>query len=327
MDKLEELEKKILELKLNDKILVFPTKLREMINASKELLAKEKTPYVSFIALYPIGTKVIIPGISEQLKDDTVAKLDEEEAGGKTKIKEIKLKGIDAIILPIRPTADTIVGQWQSVEGMNLGGGLGEYIKWKGYKALSGIASTILPQEVVFAMKSGAFGGGIDNPHDKLAYAGHARRNFDLAWEFMKPRNREEEEILAQIVSVFRITSVGAYGDYVITPPINWRVEFSSFPSYKKYLVYRRCGISNITTQFGGNDGNFKAMESGLPFLNLSISFNELDYIGVNGNKKKDLYLKPNFNFGVDESTRTPTEKELEKQKNNREKQKKLFSK
>jgi len=293
--------------------LVFPSKLEDYINESgSNAEKKDLDAYVSFVKFVPSSPKIIVPEIEEEA--ETTSKKDslKKEDDVKVKIQELSI-GVDAIILPIRPTEDTINGSWQSVEGMGFGN-LGSYLSWKLKKTLGGIASTILPQEAVFAMKSGMFGGGIDNPHDILAFAGHSRRSFTIAWDFMKPANRRDEEILTQIVSIFRMSSLGSYGHYVIGPPVSWKVDFYSLPKYPQYLRYRRCGFNSVSAKFGG-DERFHAMESGMPFLSLSLDIGELDYP-----VKDDVWLKKADNSLIrNKELRELTAEEKEGQQKNNE--------
>ena len=283
---------------------VYPHKLRDIINTA----GKNGRDQASFVKFTPSASKVIVPTIIPE--PETKSKKVKDDDPNKVKIKYIDV-GIKGIFLPIKPTEDTVVGSWQSVEGMGFTG-IEEYATWKGYKALSGILLTILPQEAVFAMKSGVFGGGIDNPHDRLAFAGHSRRSFQIAWEFMKPANAEEEETLNSIISIFRMTSLGNYGKYVIAPPPAWQISFHSFPNYKTYLAYRRCGFASVNVKFGG-EGDFHAMESGMPFMSLSLDVNELDYP-----VRDDMWIKP-IKQRVELETEDLSEADREKLKANNE--------
>jgi len=107
-----------------------------------------------------------------------------------------------------------------------------------------------------------------------------------MAWTFTKPENKRDAEILNDIASIFRMCSVGGYGNWVITPPPTWKIEFYSMPAYPRFLRYARCGIE-ATVQFGGGDDEFKAMEDGQPFLSLSLQCSNLNYDTPN-----DLWIK-----------------------------------
>ena len=254
------------DLKITEKTLVYPHNLRDLINSSSE------SDPVAFVKFTPKSPKITVPRLTEKPLDPSTV-----ETGQDDQIEIIEQSiAVDAVFLPIRPVQDDLSGNWQSIEGMGLGN-LGAYLKWKMYKSLSGVASTVLPQEAVYAMKTGVFGGGIDNPHDRLAFGGHQRRTFNIAWEFLKPVNRSEEQTLIQIASLFRMGTLGGYGAYVIAPPMYWEVSFSSFPSYKNFLRYGRVGFQSCSITFGGDD-DFHAMESGMPFLQMSLACSELDY-------------------------------------------------
>jgi len=236
--------------------LIYPHKLEEMIN-------NDESEPASYIRLIPLMTKRTV---------DVAAQLTKES------MKPMK---ISQIILPIMPVEDVIQNNWTSVQGTHL---LAEYMKYGKIKGVAKYAAFkaertlggLLPAEIAYAMKQGFRGSGVDNPHEKVLYAGHNRRSIPMAWEFMKPESEEEEETLRIILEFIRMTAVGAYGEQVITAPISWKIEFVSEP-YENFLMYRRCGIDNVTVRFGG-DGSFKAMESGMPFASLSMSMNELDY-------------------------------------------------
>jgi hypothetical protein len=186
---------------------------------------------------------------------------------------------IKSIILPMPPSVtDNLSGNFQSVEGLGmLSRGLGEYIKWKGYKILGSLGG-MLPQEVVAGIKSGLFGGGIDNPHDKLLYAGHNRRSFDLNYEKMLPTSREEEEVMRRIINIFRMSSIGNYSREVIQAPISWDVEFHSSID-NVILRYVDCQISSNNSTWGGDSESFERMESGYPVPGINITMNEMNYI------------------------------------------------
>lgn len=274
-----EINKKIKEFGITEKTLVYPHELRDMINNSSE-----QDP-VAFIKFTPSAPKVIMPAIKKEKQSD---KLNTEEEKVEIEPQQIF---IDSIFLPIKPANDEISAGWQGVEGMGLGDKWA-YAKWKLYKSFSGIANAVLPSEVVYAMKTGKFGGGIDNPHERQAFTGHQRRNFTIAWDFLKPTSREEEETLTRIVSMFRMSALGGYGAYVITPPISWNISFNSFPGYKNFLVYNRCGFTTVASTFGG-EGDFHAMESGMPFLSLSLTGGELDYVS-----QKNVWIRPTTDLG-----------------------------
>jgi len=283
--------KEIFETTSDNKALVFPLKLKNYIN--------EDADFASFVKFTPKASKFKIPTLEDIKKNENSSS--KSEAG---KVEEVPVSvPLDCIILPIRPTVDTLTANWQGVEGAGaLAGGWTNYLTWKGAKALSGIASTILPQELVLAYKAGFLGSAIDNPHEKLLFAGHERRTFDIAWEFLKPESEEDEKVLSDIISIFRKTSVGTYETLVIGPPPTWEIEFYSFPMTDPYLIYEKCGVS-ASVGFGGDGNEFKAMESGMPFMSLSLSITELDYptekiLGVNSKKsttktKKNVEIEP----------------------------------
>lgn len=249
--------------------LFFPYKLRDVIN--------DVSIPVAFVQFSPINEIQIMPQIDDISNlEKNIIKEDAKEIE-KTKVI-VKLK---SITLPIRPVSDTITGEYQSVEGVGkIEQGLGKYILWKGYKALSGAIGGVIPSEIAIAAKTGLLGGGIDNPFDKLLFSGHQRRSQDFTWDFMKPANKEEERTLRAIINIFRKSSLGHYGDYVIGPPPKWKVEFYSQPTFetKPFLRYKSCGISNCTVKFGGDGDDFNAMESGVPFMSLNLSLSELEY-------------------------------------------------
>jgi len=257
-----DVNKYIKDLKITDRTLIYPFELKDAINSSIT------SQSISFVKFTPSSPKIKMPVLVK--KSDTG--IPQEES---TEVKEQQVM-IDAIFLPIKPIVDSLSSNWSNVQGMGLGS-LSEYLKWRAYKGLSGVMSRVLPEEVAIAMKTGAFGGGIDNPHDRQLYSGYSRRNFSVGWEFLKPTSREEEDVLTKIISFFRMSSMGGYGKLVITPPISWNVSFNSFPGYKNFLLYRRVGLQDVSVTFGG-DGEFSAMSSGMPFMNLSLTCAELDF-------------------------------------------------
>jgi len=258
--------------------LVFPAKLKNLIN--------DRENQISFVRFYPIAEIQIMPNV-EELKNDKKAEV-------KKDLKEVEKKPVNitlnSITLPIKPVSDSLTGEYQSIEGLGkLQQGLGDYIVWKGYKALSGALGGMVPSEIAIAAKTGLLGGGIDNPHDKSLFSGHQKRSQNFSWDFLKPANKEEERELISILNVFRKSSLGSYGKVVISPPPKWKVEFYSGPLYdtsKPFLRYKSCGITNCVVNFGGDTENFNAMESGLPFISLSMTLSELEYP-----TKKDVEL------------------------------------
>lgn len=267
-----DINKMLLKLKATERTLTYPRRLKREIDNSKA------NDPVAFVKLTPMSTKVTVPdvkyeNIASKKNETPVEKALSDEP--KLKVVEESIK-VDAIILPIRPVDDDLTGQYSQVEGMALGS-IGAYMGWKMYKSMAGVASAVLPQEVVIAMKTGIFGGGLDNPHDRMLFAGHQRRSFSLKYDFMKPENEKDERTLGQIVSLLRMSVLGGYGKFVITPPLQWKVSFHCFPNYPNFLQYERCGLTNAQVAFGGQE-QFHAMESGMPFLSLSLSFAELDY-------------------------------------------------
>jgi len=277
-----EQNKIIKELNITEKTLCYPFALKDAINN-----AKSGNEPVAFVKFTPSSPKIIMPVIKKE-----VQKKDLKTTEPKVEIKEQQIY-VDAIFLPIRPISDEISAQWTKIEGMALGN-ISAYLKWKLYKSLSGVANAVLPSEVVYAMKTGQFGGGIDNPHERLAFAGHERRNFTIAWEFMKPESREEEEMLTKIISMFKMSALGGYSATVITPPISWEVSFNSFPDYKNFVKYKRVGFTTVNSTFGG-EGDFHAMQSGMPFVSLTLTGSELDYP-----TQKDVWMRPSGKTLID---------------------------
>ena len=250
--------------------LVFPTKLRDIIN--------ENEP-IAFVQFSPLAELTVIPQIDD-LSNTSEDKIKDDAKLMEKKPVPVQLK---SITLPIRPVTDSITGEYQSVEGLGkLREGMASYIAWKGYKKLSGLIGSVVPSEIAIAAKTGLLGGGIDNPHDKLLFAGHQRRSQDFSWDFLKPANKDEEAVLRAIVNVFRKSSLGSYGPLVIGAPPRWKVEFYSGPMFvkggKPFLRYKSCGIQNCAVKFGGETDDFNAMESGMPFISLSLSLSELEY-------------------------------------------------
>jgi hypothetical protein len=277
-----EQNKIIKELNITEHSLTYPFALRDAINN-----AKSGNEPVAFVKFTPSSPKVIMPVIKKE-----VQKKDLKTTEPKVEIREQQVY-VDAIFLPIKPISDEISAQWTKIEGMGLGNKWA-YAKWKLYKSLSGVANAVLPSEVVYAMKTGAFGGGIDNPHDRLAFGGHERRNVTIAWEFMKPESREEEEVLTKIISMFKMSALGGYSATVITPPISWEVSFNSFPDYKNFVKYKRVGFTTVNSTFGG-EGDFHAMQSGMPFVSLNLTGSELDYP-----TQKDVWMRPSGQTLID---------------------------
>ncbi|HQL66764.1 MAG TPA: hypothetical protein PK151_04375 [Caldisericia bacterium] len=277
-----EQNQKIKELNITEKTLCYPFALKDAINN-----AKSGNEPVAFVKFTPSSPKIIMPVIKKE-----VQKKDLKTTEPKVEIKEQQIY-VDAIFLPIRPISDEISAKWSNIEGMALGN-ISAYLKWKLYKSLSGVANAVLPSEVVYAMKTGQFGGGIDNPHERLAFAGHERRNFTIAWEFMKPESREEEEMLTKIISMFKMSALGGYSATVITPPISWEVSFNSFPDYKNFVKYKRVGFTTVNSTFGG-EGDFHAMQSGMPFVSLTLTGSELDYP-----TQKDVWMRPSGKTLID---------------------------
>lgn len=289
-----EQNQKIKELNITEKTLCYPFALKDAINN-----AKSGNEPVAFVKFTPSSPKVIMPSVRKELQKK------ELKQGEEDKLKYVQQQlFVDAIFLPIRPVSDELSAEWTKIEGMGLGNKWA-YAKWKLYKSLSGVANAVLPSEVVYAMKTGAFGGGIDNPHDRLAFAGHQRRNFTIAWEFMKPESREEEEILTKIVSMFRMSALGGRGAMVITPPISWEVSFNSFPDYKNFVKYKRVGFTTVNSTFGG-EGDFHAMQSGMPFVSLSLTCSELDYP-----TQKDVWMRPSGQTLIDTDFESDTADDL----------------
>ncbi len=270
------LKDNISALRLSEKTLTFPHDLKNLINDSNN-------NNISFVMFVPTSPKIIKPNITPV---PITSQFSLTDMANKVEMKYNPI-GVDAIILPIRPTEDSIMSTWEQKEGMAMFDSGTNATNYLAYKALSGISSK-LSENAIIALKSKLFGGGLDNPHDKMIYSGHMRRTFQIAWEFMKPSSKEDEKTLNNIVSIFRMTSMGGYSSTVITPPANWRISFHSLPDYENYLVYKRSAFSNVSVKFGG-DGEFHAMKSGMPFLSLSLDVNELDYPS-----REDVVLKGN---------------------------------
>lgn len=266
------------ELQIQKDILVYPLQLRDMI-LKLDSIGTEK-PIISFVEFSPLVETIKIPTVKEFMTETTNPKtkktMSKKETTVSVEIKKQKL-AIDSIILPIKPIEDTLDGSWSPIEGMGFGS-YKDYFQWKLMKGLTGVASTILPQEVVIAMKQGVFGSAIDNPHEKLMFSGNTRRSFSIGWNFMKPRNRNEERLLVLIANLLRIGSIGTYGKMLIYPPITWSVKFHSLPDYPSFLRYDRCGFASVAVKFGGSGDNFNAMSSGFPFLSITINVNELEF-------------------------------------------------
>ena len=238
--------------------LVFPTKLRKLLE--DEDYDKKSA---CFIRLKPLFKKVV-PNINEKTTKET--------------LEDLKL---NSIIMPILPVEDNIVNQWGSVEGAQLltgelsFGKAFDYLKWQGMRAVS----AAVPGAISETLKQAVGGGSTINPYDKVLYQGQMRRSIPLTFNFLKPESREDEKILRSIINIFRAYSVGSYYKLIIGNPIYWKVEFISYPDYENFLVYKQCGIENLSINFGSNGDEFKAMKSGMPFIgSISITFNEIYY-------------------------------------------------
>jgi hypothetical protein len=260
-----------LDYDVENNVLVYPNRMRSLINEGTPNSTKDP---ISFVLFRPMIIQQQYPTWEEQEKSGD-QKLDANTQSTKEKI--IPPEGVRAIILPIRPVTDSITADWQPVEGMGFGS-VGDYIKWKGYKAITGVLGGMIPSEVAIAAKSKFFGGGIDNPHSKLMFAGHQRRNFEIAWDFLKPENEQDEKDLESIISIFKKCMIGGYGKYVIFPNMFWEVSFYSMPNYKAFFRYKKAVILNCTNPMGGSGDEFKAMESGLPFMSLQLSVGEYNF-------------------------------------------------
>ena len=285
----QDFKKELEAMDISGGVLVFPNALRKRIDddhvkafeAEFEGLDVSGSA-VSFIKFTPRSYSVRVPVLAPKKKKDKEGKQIVE--------KKIINTGIDAIILPIRSTTDSIDNDFSSVEGLGFRD-LGKYLLWRLKKGGMGMISAPLPKEVAISMKRGIFGGGMDNPHDDMLYGGYQRRTFDLSWEFLKPVNQEEEELLMKLVSIFRMSSIGGYGELVITPPVTWDISFHSLPNYPSYLRFKKCAF-DCEVVFGGDSDGFKAMESGAPFISLSLKVQELVRAS-----RKDLWIKPTDNF------------------------------
>ena len=188
---------------------------------------------------------------------------------------------------------DTITQNYQGYEGANYKGGILAFLERKGAGALN----AALPSELAYAIRTNFFGGGIDNPHEKILYAGHQRRNFTISWDFLKPDNLEDEKILLDIINIFRRNSIGYYENVIIKPPTYWNIEFyiqTEGSAVKPILVYKQCGFSNVAVTYGGQGEGFKVLKSGTPLLSLSMDISEVEYP-----------TKDDVTYGVDGTIRT----------------------
>ena len=243
---------------------VFPLKLKELLEED------DLSSSACFIRLKPRFYKVV---------PDIVNKVTKETLEG------LKL---NSIIMPIMPVEDTIQNQWGSVEGAQLlagGASLPKAIDYAKWMLLRG-ASAALPDAISATLKQSYFKGATINPYDKMIYQGHQRRSIPITFNFLKPESAEDEKNLRSIVNLIRTLSVGSYSGIIITQPIQWDLEFVSLPDYDRFLKYTRCGIESVSVKFGGDGENFNAMKTGMPFLSLSVVFNELYYP-----TKKDLVI------------------------------------
>lgn len=273
--------------KVGSNIIVFPQKLEEWIKNQGNSIDDIDQGQVAFIRFK--FSRNIIRTI--EVDDAKVAQIEKDIREGKIKesdyngekgdVIEVTEPPIQEIILPIRPVEDTLSGNWRGVEGLKLlQESFGKYLGWKIMKEMSGIASKTLPHEVMVAVKQGVLGGGLDNPHEALLYAGHERRSFSISYDFMKPESAEDEKRLVAILDTFRVCSIGNYDGYVITPPPLVTVSFVSLPNYNNFMRYTNCGIQSCKVSYGGTKGDaFNAMQSGLPFATLSLTFGEMDYV------------------------------------------------
>ena len=269
--------------------IIYPSKLEDWIKSNGNTGADITEGSVAFIRFKLSQTKIKQITVDEAKieaaeKSIKEGKLDynTEDETYKDDIKSIE-PPISEIILPIVPVTDTTSGSWTGVEGLGLlQQGFGKYLSWKFLKGLSGIASTVLPKEIMVAFKNKVLGGGLDNPHEKLMYSGHERRSFDVAYTFMKPESKTDELRLKAIIDTFRVCSVGGYGDLVISPPPTISVDFVSLPIYNNFLRYGRCGLQSCVITYGGEGEQFAAMKSGMPFVTISLTFGELDYVTPN---------------------------------------------
>lgn len=262
--------------KTNESQLVYPSILGKLI--------KDPTYDPPFIELVPKKKILDKEYIEKKIETELIN-------GTKTTKKDTYKKPIDKIgidsngkiikqiILPMMPQiVDTLSGNFSQVEGMGmLAKGVDAYLKWKGFKMLSSLGGA-LPQEVALALKSGIFGAAVDNPHDKLLYAGHNRRTFNINYNNLKPVSEADEQILKTIINILKQESIGTYEPYVVHGPASWDVSFHSSID-TVCLKYYGCQISNFEETLGGEGEGFARMNSGFPITGFSISMTEMDYV------------------------------------------------
>jgi len=238
--------------------LVFPLKLKTFIQN------EDYSKSACFIRFIPKFKKVV-SDIANKVTKETLEPM-----------------SFSSIIMPILPVEDTLSNQWGSVEGAKLlageitGGKVIEYSSWLAARSLG----AGVPEAVRTRVTKALTGGTTINPFDKLLYQGHQRRSINLTFNFLKPESKEDELNLRSIANLFRTLSIGSYDSLVIKNPILWNVEFVSYPDYSGFLKYKKCGIGDVTVRFG-DDGEFKAMKSGMPFMSLSMSINETEYPSI----------------------------------------------
>ena len=269
--------------KVKSPVLVYPQKLEDWIKGQGNTLDAITQGHVAFVRFKLKRSVVKTVKVDEAKITEAEKEFKEGKSISNTSEQGDSITSIEPpiqeIILPIRPIDDSLSGNWTAVEGLALlQQSFGKYLGWKFIKSMSGVASRILPQEVMVAFKQGILGSSIDNPHEVLLYSGTNRRTFEIAYEFLKPESEEDEKRLVAILDTFRACSIGSYGEYVISPPPTLDVEFISLPGYNNFLRYTNCGIQNCSVTFGGAGDQFNAMESGLPFASIALQFGELFY-------------------------------------------------
>ena len=260
--------------------LIYPLVLKDLINDNEI-----KAPFVKLIPKTSRIRKTNETFDVEIEQDGQTKKTSVPKQKQEAPIKLLKYEDqeVNEIILPMPPNiVNSISGNFQSVEGLGMlaGGDIGKYVKWKMTKAAMALTNA-LPQEVVMAIKSGIFGGAIDNPHEKTLYAGQNKRSFTLTYENIIPTSAQEETEIRNIINAFLFCSVGEYTQWIIKAPPSFDVEFHSTPG-NIILSYNNCKISGLEETMGGIGESFASMESSWPIFNISVTFNEMDFVTAN---------------------------------------------
>jgi hypothetical protein len=265
--------------------LIYPLELRDLIESSGDNVSDSGGYYPPFVRLIPKEQKITVGESTkvevETAEGKTVESLPTSKTSKQYTVVKVPNVGvISEIILPMPPQIiNSLSSNYQGVEGLGLIQNKGKlaYLKHVAVKKFLNPLGA-LPDAVVAAIKQNIFGGGIYNPHEKLLFAGHDRRSFGLSYDDLKPTSKEEEDQLDAIINTLEYCSIGRYGDWVVTGPPSFDVEFHSIPGHV-ILEFKNCKIVSFDNTMGGSGGDGIArMSSGFPISSIEVAFNEMDY-------------------------------------------------